>query len=492
MKSKLQWGASGDAILLTLIKLVTIALSFAVTRLLSQFLSLHDYGTYSQILLIVSTVTSVTILGMADGVNYFYCSQKDEASKEKYISTIYTLQCIISTVAGATVMVLANPICRYFDNPDVKRLLIFAAALPLFQNLLSMTQVLLVSVGKARMLALRNLIVSLVRLAAVIAVIAMVKDVALILSATLLMDVAQMVLFLFILRKNRCAIRWKCADFKLFGTIFSYCAPMAVFTLLNTLNRDCDKYLIGLMTDTETLAMYSNASKVLPFDLIASSFMTVLLPQVTRHIASGQKQNAMKLYRAFLEITYISTTILCCAVLAASPQVMQLLYSEKYLAGFEIFCVYVLVDLLRFTNITLILSAAGKTKKLMFFSLGALVTNALLNIVLFRFFGIIGPAAATLITSVLLGLCMMNAGAKELDGRISGFFDLKYLLRFIAGSAVFTAILWLCQSWLAAQNLPYLIVLVLIVGVYALVTGLICRKRFLRAIRQVNALSKTL
>ena len=64
--------------MLTFIKLVTIALSFVVTRLLSQFLSKHDYGTYSQILLIVSTVTSVTILGMADGVNYFYCSRQED------------------------------------------------------------------------------------------------------------------------------------------------------------------------------------------------------------------------------------------------------------------------------------------------------------------------------------------------------------------------------------------------------------------------------
>ncbi|MCC8065317.1 MAG: hypothetical protein LIO70_09570, partial [Clostridiales bacterium] len=57
-------GLSGDALLLTFIRLVTMTLSFAVTRLLSQQLTVYDYGTYSEILLIVSTVSSLTILGM--------------------------------------------------------------------------------------------------------------------------------------------------------------------------------------------------------------------------------------------------------------------------------------------------------------------------------------------------------------------------------------------------------------------------------------------
>ena len=77
---------SSDALMLMLIKLMTIALSFLVTRLLSQHLSTHDYGTYSQILLIGSTVSSLTILGMMDGVNYFYSGQADGEKREQYIT----------------------------------------------------------------------------------------------------------------------------------------------------------------------------------------------------------------------------------------------------------------------------------------------------------------------------------------------------------------------------------------------------------------------
>lgn len=489
-RNKLRWGASGDAVLLTFIKLVTIAVSFVVTRLLSEYLTVHDYGTYSQVLLLVSTVTSLTILGMADGVNYFYCSKSDVQERERYISTIFALQCIVSAVAGTLVMALTSPICTYFDNPKVQRLLIFAATLPLLQNLLSMVQVLLVSVGKARMLAVRNLTVSILRLAAVVVVVTLVRNVAIILATTLIMDVAQVLIFGFVLRKNRCGIRLRSVNLRLLKTILRYCAPMAVFTALNTLSRDCDKYLIALWTDTETVAMYSNASKILPFDIVVSSFCTVLLPQITRLIAAHERTKATELYQVFLEITYISTTILCCAALACAPQLMRLLYSEKYVDGLAIFCVYIAVDLLRFTNITLILSAAGKTKKLMLSGFAALAVNAALNVVLFWLFGITGPAVATLLTTLGLGIWMLWAGARELEARLSDFFRWKYLFAFMAENAVATAALCFLQGRLAAWDVPYIAIIAIVCGLYAGIMLLLHGKRLLSAMKQVNQMAK--
>lgn len=485
-QNKLRWGTSGDAILLMSIKLVTTVLGLVVTRLLSQYLSVYDYGTYSQIMLMVSTVNTLTILGMIDGVNYFYCSERDENRRESYISTIFALQCIVNVIAGSALMLLSRQICDHFNNPDVAGLLIFSATLPLLINLLSMLQVLLVSVGKAKMLAIRNLIVSLARLAVVILVVTVVQDVAVVLLTTLVLDVAQLAFFGVILKKNNCPIRLKKVDFRLFGTIFRYCAPMGVFTAISALNRDCDKYLIGLMTDTETLAVYSNASKVLPFDIVMSSFCTVLVPAITRSVSGGEKGKAASLYRVFLEIAYISTTILCCAALAASPQLMQLLYSEKYAGGLVIFCVYILVDLLRFTNITMVLTAAGKTGALMFISIGALAANAGLNVVFYKLMGLPGPAVATLLTTLGTGLLILGLGAKELGTHIASLFDGKFLLGFAAENLVLTVLLYRVQAWLADLGIHYFVILVLICGIYGGVMLLLHGKRLLAALKNVN------
>ena len=489
-RNRLRPGTSGDAVLLMFIKLVTIALGLVVTRLLSEHLSVYDYGTYSQILLIVSTVTSLTVLGMMDGVNYFYCRETDVQKRERYMSTIFALQCAVSTAAGCVVMVLSAPLCTHFNNPHIAKLLIFAAALPLLQNLLSMLQILLVSVGKARLLAVRNFVVSVARLAVVIVVVTLIQNVAVILLTTVVLDAVQIVLFGVILRRSGCAMRLRAVKPGLFGEIFRYCAPMAVFTAVSTLNRDLDKYLIGMMTDTETLAVYSNASKVLPFDIIMTSFTTVLIPQITRFVAEKNWEKAGALYKVFLEISYVSTGILCCAALAVSPQMMQLLYTEKYLSGLSVFCLYILVDLLRFTNITLVLSAAGKTKSLMFLGVGALGVNAVLNVVLYRLMGISGPAVATLLTTLGSGVLILHLGAKELHTGMGRFFDLKYLALFVLESLAATSLLFYVQSRMAAAGIGYLIILVAVGGIYGVGMLALNGKRLLRALKTVNQVTK--
>jgi O-antigen/teichoic acid export membrane protein len=490
MGKRLKGGTSADAVLLMFIKLVTMALGLTVTRLLSQYFSYHDYGTYSQIILVVNTVASITILGMVDGTNFFYCREADPRKRESYVCTIFTLQCIVSAGAGCVVMLLCGPLCTHFHNPDVAPLLIFAASLPLLQNLISMLQVLVVSVGKARMLAARNLIVSLTRLAVVIFAIAFVRNVAVILLMTVVMDLAQIGIFALMLRKHGCPMGLKAVNFRLFREIFYYCAPMAVFTVISTLNRDLDKYLVGMVTDTQTLAVYTNASKVLPFDIIMTSFTTVLIPEITRRVAAGKRAEAAGLYKAFLEFTYIATGILCCAAIASAPQLMQLLYSEKYLSGLTIFILYILVDLLRFTNITLVLAVAGKTRSLMFLSFGTLAANAVGNVVLYWLMGLSGPALATLLVTFVTGVVILALSARVLDTNLARLFDLKCLAIFAVTSVALTLGLYYFQTWLAGTGMNYVLVLVITSGIYGLVMALLYGKRLLRALKNVNKVTK--
>ena len=67
---RLDGNAAGDAALLALVRLMTMCLSLITTRILSAHLTTFAYGTYSQVLLIVSTTASVTSLGLIDAINF--------------------------------------------------------------------------------------------------------------------------------------------------------------------------------------------------------------------------------------------------------------------------------------------------------------------------------------------------------------------------------------------------------------------------------------
>ncbi|MBQ7324161.1 MAG: oligosaccharide flippase family protein [Clostridia bacterium] len=482
-------GASSDAILLTFIKLVTTALGLAITRLLAEYLSVYEYGTYSQIMLLVSTISSITMFGMMDGVNFFYAGKPAGEERESYIATIFALQCTFSTVAGCVVMAMEGPLCDYFENADAGKLLIFAALLPLLQNVMGMSQVLFVAVGKARLLAFRNLAVSLIRLVAVLIVVWVVQSAVVVLITSLLLDIGQIAFFWLILRKNNCRIRLQQVNPRLLAGILRYCAPMAIYIIISTLNRDLDKYFVSMVTDTETLALYANASKQLPFDILMASFCTVLVPHITRYISEKSNEKAAGLYKLFLEITYISTGVLCCAALAAAPQLMKLLYSNKYTEGLSIFCVYIFVDLLRFTNITLVLSAAGRTRRLMLVGAGSLLLNAVLNVVFYHWMGLIGPAVATLVITVGVGMLMLYYSAGIMGVGLSRLFDWKYLLLFVAESAVLTVLLNLVQQYLEKLDVHYFVILMFIAGLYAMIMALLNGKRLFRDMKRVNGVS---
>jgi O-antigen/teichoic acid export membrane protein len=479
-------GVSIDAIFLTFIKLVTTGLGLIITRLLSEYLSVYDYGVYSQALLLISTVSSFTIFGMVDGINYFYCSESDISKREAYTATIFSMQCIFSTAVGTGLLLLSVPVCEYLGNPGIERVLIFVAILPLLQNVLSIVQVLIISVGKAKILALRNFLISLIRLAVVFLVVTYVRNIVIILTTTVVLDVAQILIFILVLKKNNCRVKMYKTDFRLVPAILKYCAPMAVFTLVSTLNRDMDKYLVSVMTDTKTLALYANASKQLPFDILMTSFCTVLIPYITKYISEQKKKQASELYKLFLEITYISTGILCCAALSAAPQLMKLLYSNKYTDGIAIFVVYILVDLFRFINITLVLSAAGKTKILMMIGLSSVVCNLILNTLMYKWMGLVGPAIATLVVTVLSGCTMLYFNAKVLGCKVARFFDMKYLTLFVAESVVLTVALSFLSRWLDKMDVHYFVILVSVAGLYGVVMLALNGKRLLKVLKKVN------
>ena len=130
-------GTSGDSFFLILVRIVTLVVGMFVTRVLSGHFSLQEYGTYSQILLLTTTISSMTTLGMMDGINFFFCKEKIEEKRNAYVSTIFFLQYLIGIIVSLIVVICAVPISKYFGNDNLKSLIIFAAVMPSLSNSIS-------------------------------------------------------------------------------------------------------------------------------------------------------------------------------------------------------------------------------------------------------------------------------------------------------------------------------------------------------------------
>lgn len=261
---------------------------------------------------------------------------------------------------------------------------------------------------------------------------------------------------------------------------------MSVYVLTNSLSRDIDKYVISLFCDTETIAVYANASKLLPFDLLTTSLITVLVPVLTRLINSKQFEDAQKVMKLYLQMGYVMTFIFVGGAVVLAKDLLLFLYAPKYLSGLTIFIVYLFVDMIRFANVTTILSAAGKTKILMRISVSVLVANAFLNVLTLKLFGIIGPAVTTLVLTLLMIMAMLRYGAREIHSSVFELFDYRemaiigmeiLLFGFAAGR--------LC-SMLEAAGTSIFFRLAICYGSYAAAMLLINKTRIINCFRKLN------
>ena len=479
-------GAATDSILLTFVRVITAALGIIVTKLLSVHFSLHEYGTYSQAMLIVTTATSISILGLTNAVNYFYNSATKEEDKERYVGTIFTLQYFIGIICALFILAIQVPLINYFDNEDLSKVLFLAAWFPLTQNLLPMLQVLFVSTGRAKLIAIRNFIFSVARLCVVLIACFITKNIKTIFIILLFLDVAQVVFFMWMFSKRNFTISIRKLDKRLLKQILAFSIPMAIYVLTNELVRDIDKYVISFFSDTSTLAIYTNAAKLLPFDLITQSFITVLIPIVTRQIASHDYLKAHETFKAYLRLGYTATWILAFGVVINAKEAMQVLYDPKYLPGLSVFIIYLFVDMIKFANTSLILTAKGKTKTLMICSLCALGANFILNVILFKLFGLIGPAIATLIVTFCLISVLLLIGGKEIETSIIYLFDWKEMIIVIIELLVVGCICYLLKMTLYRFISSSLLILLITYVIYFFLMLIINKKRIMDCFRTIN------
>lgn len=485
-KIKIGNGAATNSVLLMFVHMVTTVLGIVVTKLLSVHFSLEEYGTYAQALLVTTTATNISILGLTNATNYFYNRTDDVEEQKRFVSTIFLIECFVGILCALVIVCFRTPIALYFGNPSLTGVLLIVALTPIMTNMISMYQVLFVSIGEAKKIAGRNFIISVVRLGAVVFSCFVIDNIITVLLAILVMDVAQIVYFSFMFKRDKFSIKLLNADLKLIKEILIFSIPMAIYVLSNSLSRDMDKYVVSAFADTSTLAIYTNAAKILPFDMLTSSLITVLVPIITRYINQKSYDSARRVFRLYLRMGFMLTSIFVGGAIAVSKYLMLFLYDVKYMVGLPVFVVYLFVDLIRFANLTTILSGSGKTKTLMVISLITLCANAVLNVCGYKLMGMIGPAIVTLVLTFLMTLALLWFGAKEIKSSIAGMFDFKEMGIVGLEIIIFGIGVHYLANFLDSIQVPLFLILAITYGGYTLALLGLSKRQIIRCFKELN------
>ncbi|MBQ7832904.1 MAG: polysaccharide biosynthesis protein [Lachnospiraceae bacterium] len=424
-----------SAVVLTISKVLTMLIGLASAMMLSRFRTLEEYGTYSQLLVATNVAVSIFTLGLPNSVNFFLVND-DAKERRRFLSVYYTLSTIICVIMGVALVCAVPLLVFYFENPQIEKFAYFLALFPWTSVIIASMANVMVVYKQIKKLMLLNAINSFVALFAILLVQIAGWSFQEYMKIYLLGEIIITICIYVIVNGFEGRLNFL-IDIKLVKDIFRYSIPIGLASILGTINIELDKLMIGKLYDTESLAIYANAGKELPLTIIASSFTAVLLPRMAKKIKEKRVHEAIELWGKTVELSFIFMGLIVSMLIVFAPQIVTVLYSEKYLPGVGVFRVYAMVLLLRITYFGMILSSMGKTKSVLYSSLMTLGVNTIFNLLLYKVLGFEGPAFATFISITVAGVTQLKETSKVTGISFIKIFPWKKLIYHAAINCIF-------------------------------------------------------
>lgn len=476
----------GEAVRLTISKVITLCISMATSMLLARFRSFEEYGTYSQLLLVINLFISLLMLGLPSSINFFLARSETQEEKTRFISVFYSISTILSLLIGV-LLVLSIPLIEsYFHNPNIRHFSYFLAVFPWASIVTSSIENVLIVFKKVRFLLVFRVLYSISVLCTVISIqvlgFGFKTYMAVFIGVNALFSIS-----VYIIASHLSGRMYICFDKNLIKTILIFSVPIGLSSVVGTINTEFDKLLIGYLLNTEQLAIYTNAAKELPLVIIPSSITAILLPQISKMIKDNRTEEAIRLWGNASELAMIVISIIVAGIITYSKEVMTILYSSKYLPGESVFRIYTLNLLLRCTYFGIILNACGETKKIFYCSLISLGLNLILNPLFYWIFGIIGPAIATFLAILIVLLMQLKMTAKVSGIRFSKVFPWKNITIILLINTVLAVLFGTIKTILPLEQYCGEIVESVILGcIWCFLYTLLMRKRIIEKWHVIN------
>ena len=441
-----------SAVVLTASKIITLCLTMVTTMLLSRFRTFQEYGTYSELLLIVNLTSTLLMLGLPNSINFFLAKAETQDEQKKFLSIYYTLSTMLSILIGIVLVLLVPLLEKYFHNSAIKAFSYFLAVYPWTAIISSSLENLLIVYQHTKGLMLFKATHSAAQLltAIIVQILGYGFSTYLFLFVTVNCGFA---VSAYVIASRLCGGICLCFDRAQLKEVFFFSIPIGLATAVGTLNTEIDKLLIGYLMNTEQLAVYTNAAKELPLTVVPSSITAVLLPRLTRMIKENRDEDAVRLWNCASELSFIIISFLVAGVFTYAEDAMTILYSSKYLSGITVFRIYTLNLLLRVTYFGIILNAYGDTKKILYCSVLSLLLNSFLNPLFYRFWGMMGPAVATFIALLLIALLQLHMTAQKTKLALSILFPWRQALRILILNSALGFCFWALKYFLPLDHL---------------------------------------
>ena len=447
---------------------INLLINFLTLPYLVRSLSYEDYGSYGQVLIVISFLQGLFTFNLNQVANIFFA--RKEFEQKVVFSTLMRCASILA-LGGALLMLAGVPlISDSFDNPALDRML-FLSVVNLFGQIpIPILLSVLIFRGQVKKLTSILILTNIVKVAMMFIAIQFYNSVDVLMIGLSIVSVLQALVLFFNVSSEIRSLRF--FEKKVANEIFKVATPLAMTSIIERLVFYIDGIMISGMLSTTDYALYRAGAIEVPF--IASlygSVAAVVLPEVARLFYDRRHDEIIRLKRKVISTTaFLVYPVLVYLLFFAEP-IVSFYLSEKYLASTMVFAIFNLTLLIRINDYQDIIIVSGNTRFIFYTIVILTAVNIGLNYLLIKAFGIYGSAAAFILHLFLLASALMYKTTRLMHCRIGDLFDFGVIGRIVLVSLSLAMPIWLTYSfvyntvWLVIFAAPLYMLFVLWSGI---------------------------
>ncbi len=343
----------------------------------------------------------------------------DEESKKYFLSTLLLVYLGMGLLAAASVFLVGKNQLIFSWDPEEVRFVHLAALYLLVNTPTILTEHSYILFEDSRRLVQYALLVFFLPIFVILIALSIEMSVASVAVGFLIIATVKFLyLLLFPVRLySRIGV-----NIDLIKPYLIFSIPLILHSLLGNGVEFIDGYLVQRFFPVETFAIYRYGARELPFVvLFVGSVMTALLPKAVSHLPEtllAAKIETTKLMHLLYPISIVLVLI--------SPIIFPLVYDEYFKESAYLFNIYALIITSRILIPQLVLFGKHQNVSLATITLVELIINVSLSLILMKFWGVRGIAAASVIAFFAAKLMIMTFNYIKYKIVPSAYIDVRY------------------------------------------------------------------
>jgi len=384
---------------------------FLLSILLSRYLTLDDYGSYLQVMLIATTAIYFSLMGIPSSIYYFY--QRVNNKKEFIRRTILMIHAL-AILSVTFIVLISDKLAVLLNNPKLTDVVFVFVLFILFQIPIKLFEPLMISTNNVMGFVKVNLFFNILFFFSVAIPLLLMDEIIYVYYSMIGFFALQYtVISISIAREyidlsDKESIHNGSESCSLISQL-KYSLPIGASGAIAELGRIVDKLIVSNYFSPSELAIYARGAMEIPMlSVIINSLGNILMPKFVKSYKDADINNILMYWHRSTVLIAIVVYPLMVLMIVIGDILIPMLFTEKFNDSIIIFQIYTCTLIFRITTYDSIVRAIGKTNILLKITAISLLLNILLTIVMIENFGIIGAPIATFITILVVRLEMLR------------------------------------------------------------------------------------